>query len=144
MKTFVVISTAILLLFAGPGCKKTVTGPEFPTDYYYYTAFDTAAAAAVTGTVVISRTDSTTMTGSWNLRMVGTDRTVGPQVGLGSLHGNVSGDDVSIGLNPGMVDDNVILNGAFLDTGRRDIAGTWEWVTVSGVTARGTFTLIHK
>jgi len=52
------------------------------------------------------------------------------------LAGRVDGRSVTINLNPGWVDNNVILAGTVVD-GR--IEGQWTWITFAGPTTTGTF-----
>ncbi|MEK6756645.1 MAG: hypothetical protein AABZ02_10890, partial [Bacteroidota bacterium] len=56
--------------------------------------------------------------------------------GAGLLTGMVDGRDVSINLNPGWVDNNVVLQGTFENDRLR---GRWSWITFAGPTSEGTF-----
>jgi hypothetical protein len=59
-----------------------------------------------------------------------------PQTALGQLNG----DQVSIDLNAGYADNNILLKGKL--TGN-SIKGTWGHSTIAGIRERGTFTLIR-
>lgn len=140
------LSVLLPVLLSGTSfqCRKTSTAPDSPTQYYLYTASDSTGAAVVGGTIAIDWADASSLVGSWNLKMTGISQNVGPQVGNGSLHGMVAGEEIAIALNPFEMDNNVTLTGTFSDVARLNISGRWAWTTTSGLTAEGTFTLIRR
>ncbi len=128
--------SACALIFAS--CETNfLSGPEVVDGRYTYRAYDSAGTDIVTGIILLRATDSTSLTGTWDLFKIGDPVGIGPQTGHGSLLGS-SGDSVIINLNPRVADDNVILSGE-LKRGR--ITGKWQWVTLSGVSARGRFVM---
>jgi hypothetical protein len=125
-----------------PACedsgKSTVNGPLLsPTSAsLHYKAYTSSGALAVVGTMTLAKTDTVSVQGSWVLEGVAGVNGVGPQVGTGTLRGRVEGSTISLNLNPGWVDNNVILAGTIES---EKISGTWTWVTFSGPTSSGRF-----
>jgi hypothetical protein len=124
-----------IALFAG--CAEDPTSPSAIAGRYQYTAYNAGDTAVVIGSVIINNRDSTLLTGNWTLAGINGATDVGPQIGGGALGGSTA-SGVSINLNPGWADNNVILHGAF--TGN-EITGTWSWISFVGVTAEGRFVM---
>jgi hypothetical protein len=131
--------TAAVLIAASAFCLVScdTTGPEADAigGRYAYTAYNAADTAVVSGTINIVNPDTTALAGSWDLHSIRNAPDIGPQTGSGTLTGSEAGS-VSINLNPSAADNNVFLLGVFYN---RKITGTWQWITLSGVTAEGRF-----
>jgi hypothetical protein len=136
----------IWLCLAFPACEDqgdSILASPFPgTDpsTYTYRAYTSAGALAVAGSIILTRTDSTTVAGSWTLNGVSSTDRVGPQIGAGTLAGRIEGSRLSVNLNPGWADNNVILAGSI--EGEK-IVGTWSWITFAGPTASGSFEAVR-
>lgn len=89
----------------------------------------------------MAKTDSTAIAGTWAFQGVSSVDRVGPQVGSGTLAGELTGSKLSIDLNPGWRDNNVILIGSAQG---EKIVGTWSWITFAGPTSNGTFEAVKK
>ena len=119
-------------------------------DVYRYTAYDEAEAAVVTGTLRIEvfpsdvANEPSHLRGGWSLDATSGD--VGPQDGegvlVGTLADTIEGPGFSINLNPGIADDNVILDGRMVDEGAR-LEGTWQHVGFAGALAAGRFEAVR-
>lgn len=120
---------------AGPG---PTGGTHAIEGRYAYAGYDKAGAQFVRGVLLIELEDSTELKGRWELQAtrIGSLDGFGPQFGSGRLEGELSGDTVSMGLNPNYVDNNVVLFGRWSAS---EIAGTWEFIGFPGVLNRGTF-----
>ena len=106
---------------------------------YTYRAYNLKGALVVSGTMVLTQTDSTGISGTWSLTLQLAGEQVGPQFGTGTLAGNRNQSSISINLNPGWADNNVFLNGT---VGPNGISGQWEWSTFVGTSAHGSFEAI--
>lgn len=107
-----------------------------PAGSYRYEGYDSKGNSIVVGVISISFVDSVAVKGEWALEKNGPSDNIGPQIGAGLLTGMVDGRDVSINLNPGWVDNNVVLQGTFENDRLR---GRWSWITFAGRTSEGTF-----
>jgi hypothetical protein len=112
--------------------------PGFPVNYDYR-GFDAKGSLVVAGTMSMTATDTTSVSGTWAFEGVSLVDKIGPQVGSGRLVGNIQQTTISINLNPGWADNNVLLLGTI---GSRRITGRWTWVTFAGPTTEGTFEAI--
>jgi hypothetical protein len=142
MKGLTISLTGLLLAAACfiLGCKDAgvpVTDVPGPRTSYQYEGYDSKGTLVVTGVITLSYADSVTITGEWAFEKVGPSDGIGPQIGAGLLSGMAHGPEISINLNPGWADNNVILSGKI--EGDR-IQGKWTWVTFVGPTTEGTFT----
>lgn len=137
--SLIAIVAAVTCALALASCETNFLsgGDEVVDGRYTYRAYDSAGTDIVTGIVFLRTTDSTSLTGTWDLFKIGEPVGIGPQTGHGSLTGS-AGEEVTINLNPRVADDNVILTGE-LKRGR--ISGKWQWMTLSGVSARGRFVM---
>ena len=102
---------------------------------YQYTGYSRGGRVIVRGTLSLFVSTVGRVTGRWELRGAEPAR-IGPQVGRGTLTGNLVNGVLSINLNPKNVDNNVLLSGRF---SRTEYAGRWEWVGLRGVLNTGTF-----
>lgn len=141
-----IAAVMIVLCLAFPACEdqgeSTVISPlpgAVPTAYSYR-AYTSAGLLAVVGTLTLAKTDSTKIAGTWATEGVSSIDRVGPQLGAGTLAGVLTGSTLSVDLNPGWRDNNVILVGS-VEGGK--IAGTWSWVTFAGPTSNGTFEAVR-
>ena len=114
-----------------------ITGYDYPQGPYSYTSYDSSGKLVVQGWISLSINDRGKISGIWNLQKTGNPENIGPQYGKGILAGELA-DSVSmwIELNPGFVDNNLLLRGDYAD---HMINGKWQWITFSGVTTEGTF-----
>jgi len=141
----------VLLLLLTCACHEADDmGSPVPAGAMSYSGFDAAGRLVVVGWI---RLDVVTIfaqpgvstpqefTGDWSLRALVDPSVVGPQSGTGKLAGTFVEDGVSVDLNPGSADDNVVLFGALTAGGpaRARYEGTWSWVTLAGVKVEGTF-----
>jgi hypothetical protein len=103
---------------------------------YEYEAMDSSGNSVVSGTITILINEDSTVTGEWSF--TGDRNDIGPQIGSGILSGTILPDGtISIDLNPGSADNNVVLEwnqgDGSIDT------GIWTWSTISGPASEGTF-----
>ncbi len=133
--------TTVSLLCVGAlvACDEPVGPPgEWePSGVYGYLA-RIVAVPVVEGTLTLVVAADSSVTGTWELQRVpGSDPTlsVGPQVGSGTLQGRLSATGISVDLNPGWADDNVLLS---LDAKAYDqLSGTWDHSTLIGPVTGG-------
>lgn len=127
----------VILIASFFSCKETVTIPETLSGRYEYTGFDSTGSVIVRGTISITKKDSVSLTGRWELQSPGNLQNIGPQTGSGTFAGSIFHDStVSINLNPQMSDNNVFLYGSYHDI---YISGKWAFSTLTGETNKGTF-----
>lgn len=107
---------------------------------YDYIAWNAGDTAVVTGTIYLINADSVHLTGTWTLTALGNPSGIGPQTGAGALSGTLD-DSVTISLNPGMIDNNVILLGK---AHIHEITGNWQWITEAGITGGGRFRMTKR
>jgi len=107
---------------------------------YNYKAFNAGGALAVSGTLVLTSSDSGSVSGSWAFVAVLPSEKVGPQVGNGKAAGTMAKSSVTVNLNPGWADNNVILQGTVASD---RITGRWSWISFIGPTAEGAFEAIR-
>ncbi|HLF15486.1 MAG TPA: hypothetical protein VI932_11425 [Bacteroidota bacterium] len=84
-----IVIAACCAVFAA--CETSPTGPTLIGGLYAYTAYNAGDSAVVTGTIVLRNTDSTALTGTWDLRIIRNASQTGPQSGLGTLAGSTAG-----------------------------------------------------
>ncbi len=135
MRNVCFLAAAALFLFGSCQKDETITG--IPSGTYLYTAYDTNHVTVVTGLITINAQDSLHVTGSWQLRCAPGRNDLGPQSGTGTLGGQFHDTTLALNLNPGWVDNNVILVGSH--HGNR-YAGTWRWIGFPGELNHGSFT----
>ena len=80
---------------------------------YKYTGYDSTRNKIISGYLWIDSVDSTVVKGRWDFKRVSSEENIGPQIGKGKFEGtmNMLGT-MSLNLNPGMVDNNVFLQGS--------------------------------
>lgn len=103
---------------------------------YHYTGYTRDGRAVVQGTIQLVARGDNGFTGRWRLRSLVDPNRIGPQVGTGTLAGQMVNGSLVINLNPDMVDNNVILTGRL---SRVSFVGRWEWVGFAGPITGGTF-----
>lgn len=108
------------------------------TTTYKYTGYDSSWNKIVTGYLWIESIDSIEVKGRWDFKLTGEEENLGPQIGQGDFEGitDISGT-MSLNLNPGWVDNNVILNGNTFLPYRFD--GMWSYVGFPGIINWGRF-----
>lgn len=120
-----------------------VAAPMFDR-MYEYIGYDTLQRQIVSGWLGMNDPDSMgQFTGAWSIKKYNPDPwpiDLGPQDGSGSLLGQVHGNELSIDLNPGWADNNVIL---VADTSYHRLLGTWHYSTFVGEVNRGAFEAIR-
>jgi hypothetical protein len=122
---------AVLLLVLLCSCED-VGGPSGPGDLgtFNFIARDSSGTPVMRGILVL-HADSTKITGSWQL----------DNGRSGALEGSTSDGMMYLNLNPGWVDNNLILHGTMT---WNVYSGEWEQIGFAGVMAGGTFVAIKK
>jgi len=127
------------------GCQDAGTGTDAgiltPAGAYTYTGYDSSGTVIAQGWLSIDTTVPTRVTGKWHLEERTTRTDIGLQSGDGTLEGSLQDTLLFVDLHPQMRDNNVMLYGRFSTAAYR---GRWDWVTIIGVTNRGTFEAIRK
>jgi hypothetical protein len=132
-----VVSFLVTAFFGGCQDRGNPSGNgRVPAGSYRYEGYDSKGNSIVVGTMSFSFVDSVSIRGEWALEKNGPSDNIGPQIGAGQLTGRVDDQVVSINLNPGWVDNNVVLQGSFENERLR---GKWSWITFAGPTTEGTF-----
>lgn len=142
MKRLVFLSLLIGLLVIS--CERNLNSPNsssVPHGAYSYTAYNTDGAAVVKGWFSIESSDSSAVKGEWHFQALGDSQHLGPQIGDGELVGMLVDMNLTVNLNPGWIDNNVLLNGTL--SGHR-IDGTWMWVTIAGPWTGGSFIAVKR
>ena len=135
---YVLIALLILILLIG--CKQT-SSETIPGGAYAYTSYDSGGAALVSGWLTIIVSDSTTISGEWHFKSIGSPQRIGPQTGDGKLVGGINNDQVWIELNPQVRNNNLQLNGSLT---QGQLAGQWSWISYNGIANQGTFKASRK
>ena len=124
MKGLTVVACACFLVLAS--CK------DFGTPYggsflgaFSLRAIDTREVEMARGTLDLFREDSK-VSGHWTFE----------DGRSGKLEGIANNGDLSLNLNPGYVDNNLLLRGTL---SQDTFVGNWEQIGYPGVMARGTF-----
>ena len=144
MKNFmkaVFISLAFALFLLSLSCSDD-SPTNSSTGIYKYTGYDSSWNKIVTGYLWIDSIDSINVKGRWDFNLVSTVRNIGPQIGRGTFEGTTNGLGIlNLNLNPGMVDNNVLLNASMRLPYRID--GGWSYIGFPGEINRGTFEAIQ-
>jgi hypothetical protein len=134
----------LFLVGVGTACSGDLAGPDALSGVYVYQATDSAGTLLLTGTLQLVFHDDSSVTGSWGIDWApdaDTDTEVGPQVGEGTLQGQLGAEDLVLDLNPGFADNNVLLAGALVrDSPAPQLAGDWSHSALLGAVAAGHFT----
>jgi hypothetical protein len=105
---------------------------------YKYTGYDSSWNKIITGYLWIDSIDSIEVKGRWDFDPVSNGENFGPQIGKGILIGSVHPLGLmTLNLNPGMVDNNVILDGSLRLPYRFD--GLWSYIGFLGEINWGRF-----
>ncbi len=146
-----IVSVVALCVIMGSCSKETTTAPSTTSTVYNYTGTDSTGVTIVLGTLSIQVFDSAKMSGSWNLASANgaSSAMFGPQFGSGSWQGTRTLVTLLINLNPGVVDDNVVLNGTAVyanpgDQAPASFRGDWQFVTLHGISNHGSFLATRK
>ncbi len=138
------LALGLLVAAAGVACSDGVTGPEELSGVYVYQATDSTGTVLLIGTLQILFHDDSSVSGSWGIERApdaDIDTEVGPQVGEGTLQGQLSAEDLVLDLNPGSADNNVFLAGALVrGSPAPRLAGDWSHSTLAGAVTAGHFT----
>lgn len=97
---------------------------------FAYTAYDTLGAELYHGTLLLFQNDSK-IAGAWEFE----------DGRSGKLEGTVQSADLSLNLNPGFVDNNLLLQGT-ISAGT--FSGSWQRVGFPGIMDRGSFTALKQ
>jgi hypothetical protein len=118
------------------GCTKENAVESTPPGALRYQAYDTAGTLLISGWLTLTIRDSAHIDGEWHFEKVNDAHNSGPQSGNGHLVGAFQEDVLSIDLNPGYIDNNVLLSGHLTQTA---YDGTWTWIGFPGILNRGRF-----
>lgn len=104
---------------------------SFPKSYKY-TGYDSSWNKIIEGYLRIDSIDSVEVKGGWRFNRVSDCENIGPQIGHGNFDGiaNPLGT-LSLNLNPGMIDNNVLLDCSTRLPYRID--GRWSYIGFPGV-----------
>lgn len=135
-----IISFLILLLIFCVGCNNNDESIGL-SGTYNYSGYNADDVLIISGTLDLNVSDSTHVTGTWQLNQVNDENNVGPQTGTGNLEGGFNNDVLMLDLNPGWADNNVFLIGKF-EAG--NFNGAWEYSGFAGAINQGYFTTEKK
>lgn len=130
----------VLALLMISACFHKTSGPDDQFNGNYL-AYDKSENLILQGLLHFTVKEDSTVTGSWEIDWVygaNTSLQVGSQIGSGKLAGQIMDGWLTLDLNPGWADNNVMLHGIWSE-GEMD--GAWQWVTFSGPTTYGRFHL---
>lgn len=129
-----------IAVIAAVGCNSP-SGPDaIPAGGYAYTGFDATGAVVVKGWLTLDVQDPSQVTGAWHLQPTGNAQALGPQTGDGRLEGRIEGESLIVNLNPGRVDNNVVLAGPLEGARYR---GQWMFSGFGGPSNEGTFDAVR-
>ncbi len=129
MKNYFIL--VFLLAFVSLACNDGgINIPGTLLGTYTYNGYDEGGILVIRGTLVFSREDSV-VAGTWSFN----------DGRSGNLEGRMTEGDIYIDLNPGFVDNNLLLHGTFEGA---MISGQWQQIGFPGVMAQGTFTAIRR
>lgn len=141
MRPAVVVLACCLSLVGLAGCQtRKPVAPE-PV-VYRYTGFNQQEAAVVSGTLRLVRAGDA-VEGTWELEAGEGVRfaDIGPQAGDGQLTGHVDRRGLILNLQPGSLDNKVVLYARQHD---RKLSGRWQYVGFGGILAEGTFVALQQ
>lgn len=135
-KQILLLLFPLILIFAIACSEDSPTSSS--TNLYKYTGYDSTWNKIITGKLWIDLSDSVEVKGTWVFNVVGDCKNIGPQTGKGTFYGTKDMlGTMTLNLNPGMIDNNVILNGTMRLPDRFD--GGWSYVGFPGVINHGRF-----
>ena len=124
---FVLSATALMLFYS---CEDSDSN-YFPK-VYKYTSYDSTGNKIIAGYLWIDNIDSSKVKGRWQFNLISDCENIGPQICHGNFEGTVNMlGTLSLNLNPGMLDNNVLLDCSMRLPYRID--GRWSYVGISGV-----------
>jgi hypothetical protein len=105
---------------------------------YKYTGYDSSWNKIIEGYLWIDSIDSVEVKGRWRFYLVSNCENIGPQIGHGSFDGTTNMLGILyLNLNPGMIDNNVLLQCSMRLPYRID--GQWSYIGFPGVINWGRF-----
>jgi hypothetical protein len=122
---------------AGPGVPACSLDAGWRSGVYSYVAARDGRQL-LAGLIRLDIEDSL-ITGSWDIDWApdaDTTVAVGPQLGSGTLIGIKRNEQVTISLNPGVIGNNVTLEGSIY---RYCLTGQWSWTRLGPPEAAGAF-----
>jgi hypothetical protein len=149
MKKISILSLIIIISLSFYFCDKdNPTGEKsnlveltIPEATYKYIGYDSMGVKIVKGWIKIVFVASNYISGEWQIEKIGDPQNIGPQVGEGSLVGNVENNQLFLNLNPNYVDNNVFLICPYDD---RKLTGKWNYSGFPGIINYGTFVAEKK
>jgi hypothetical protein len=110
---------------------------SFPKSYKY-TGYDSSWNKIIEGYLWIDSIDSVEVKGGWRFHLISDCENIGPQIGHGSIEGTTNMLGIlSLNLNPGTIDNNVLLDCSMRLPYRID--GRWSYIGFPGVINWGRF-----
>jgi hypothetical protein len=134
----VFLGSFVLLIITLSGCSGTLDPAE---GYYSYQAYDQSGRLVVTGLLRFDKLDIDGVKGSWQMNNVNGSERTGISEAFGVFEGFLKGDALYLNLNPGWVDNNVILQGMQTSGG---FEGDWAYIGFPGVLNQGKFKAFHE
>jgi hypothetical protein len=105
---------------------------------YKYTGYDSTGVKIISGYLWIDSIDSVEVKGRWRFNLVSNCENMGPQIGKGNFEGTTGmWGQMLLNLNPGIIDNNVLLEGSMQLSYRID--GRWSYIGFPGVINWGSF-----
>ncbi len=138
--TFTLFILLLFSVFAAAGrvsCLTSTGSGTFISGFYDLTVFDSNGTPIAAGWLQLDFKKGAEVSGCWKIfRLSGENQPAFP-TGTGKLTGRLDEKNLSLNLNPGLVDDNLLHTGT-ANVGT--IRGKWQWVTFAGLTNWGRFT----
>jgi len=133
--TIISIALASFLLFSS---SRDNSPTSSSMKSYKYTGYDSSWNKIIERYLWIDSIDSMKVKGGWRFELVSNSNNISPQVSRGSFEGttNMLGT-LSLNLNPGMIDNNVLLECSMRLPYRID--GQWSYIDFPGVINWGRF-----
>lgn len=135
MRYLIILIGVMTLLFSGCQKELLITNPD-NAEYFSYQGFTAEGELFASGSLFFSQMDTARVEGVWFISKKKEVENIGPQIGRGTLVGQITEGRIVIDLNPEMRDNNVILMGTLEND---SIVGKWQWVTFAGPTSEGPF-----
>lgn len=136
MKAIILIIVTTAVWFLSSCGDDSSTSSSMTT--YKYTSFDSTGNKIIEGYLWIDSIDSVEVKGRWRFNLVSNCENMGPQIGKGNFEGTTDmWGHMLLNLNPGMIDNNVLLEGSMQLSYRID--GRWSYVGFPGLINWGSF-----